>query len=66
MHSYIVPLKALFEKHADPARAAPMRKYMRDQFEFLGIKTPERRELQKQFFEKHGLPLVVELKPILR
>lgn len=66
MHPYIVPLKTLFEKHANPTQAAPMKKYMRDQFEFLGIKTPERRGLQKQFFAKHGLPFVVELDPILR
>jgi 3-methyladenine DNA glycosylase AlkD len=28
---------------ADPDRAAPMRTYMRDRFEFLGIPTPQRR-----------------------
>ncbi len=66
MHSYILPLKSLFEQNADPAQAAPMKKYMRDQFEYLGIKTPERRELQKQFYKKYGLPFVVDLKPILR
>lgn len=65
MHPYVKNLKSLFEQNADPAQAAPMKKYMRDQFEYLGIKTPERRELQKQFYEKHGLPFPVELKPIL-
>ncbi len=65
MHPYISPLATLFQQHANPAQAAPMKKYMRDQFEYVGIKTPERRELQKQFYEEHGLPFVVELKPIL-
>ncbi len=66
MHPYVVSLKTLFEAHANPSQAAPMKKYMRDQFEFLGIKTPERRELQKQFFNSQKLPSTLELKPILR
>ena len=32
---------------SNPANAAPMAAYMRDQFPFLGIKTPQRRELIK-------------------
>lgn len=32
---------------ADPARAVPMRAYMRDQFPFLGIRTPVRRTALK-------------------
>lgn len=66
MHPYALSLKRHFEAHADPVNAAPMKKYMRDQFEYLGIKTPERRELQKEFLNKNGLPFVVELDPILR
>ncbi len=66
MHPYLLPLISLFEKNANPAHAAPMTKYLRDQFEHLGIKTPERRELQKQFFAEHGLPPVAELDSIVR
>lgn len=33
-----------------------MKKYLKNQFEFFGIKTKERRELQKQFLAEHGLP----------
>lgn len=66
MHTYLLPLISLFEAHADPAQAAPMKKYLRDQFEQLGIKTPKRHELQKQFYEQHGLPPISELDPILR
>ncbi|MES2126294.1 MAG: DNA alkylation repair protein [Pseudomonadota bacterium] len=36
-------LVALLEPLADPARAAPMRAYMKNRFEFLGIGTPARR-----------------------
>jgi 3-methyladenine DNA glycosylase AlkD len=38
----------------DPAGAAPMRAYMRDQFPFLGIPTPRRRTLSREVLA--GLP----------
>lgn len=66
MHPYVFPLKELFEKNADPAQAAPMKKYMRDQFEYLGIKTPQSAALQKQFYAEYGLPEVTDLDPVLR
>ncbi len=66
MHPYIVPLKNLFEENADPVQAAPMKKYMRDQFEYLGIKTPQNVALQKKFYMEHGLPELSALDEILR
>jgi 3-methyladenine DNA glycosylase AlkD len=66
VHPYVASLKTLFEKNADSAQAAPMKKYMRDQFEYLGIKTPKNAELQKKFYTEHGLPEFFTLDPILR
>ena len=66
MHTYLIPLKALFEKNADASQAAPMKKYMRDQFEYLGIKTPQSAALQKNFHAEHGLPDVSQLDLVLR
>src|SRR6266498_3957357 len=66
MHPYIILLKALFVQNADPTQAAPMKKYMRDQFEYLGIKTPQNVALQKEFYAEHGLPEVSALDEILR
>jgi 3-methyladenine DNA glycosylase AlkD len=66
MHPYVILLKELFEKNADPAQAAPMKKYMRDQFEYLGIKTPQNAALQKEFYVEHGLPDIKDLDEILR
>jgi len=66
MHNYTLAVKVLFEKNADPSQAAPMKKYMRDQFEYLGIKTPQSAALQKQFYAEYGLPEVADLDPILR
>jgi 3-methyladenine DNA glycosylase AlkD len=66
MHKYAAKLKSHFEKNANPSQAAPMKKYMRDQFEYLGIKTPQRTALLKDFYTKHGLPDVGDLDLILR
>lgn len=66
MHPYVSQIKTLFEKNADPSQAPVMKKYLRDQFEHLGIKTPQRAALQKEFYAEHGLPKVAELDSILR
>jgi len=66
MHPYVRRLKALFEKHADAVQAAPMKKYMRDQFEYLGIKTPKNVALQKEFYSEYGLPELSDLDEVLR
>jgi len=66
MHPYVTALKNLFEQHADPIQAVPMKKYLRNQFESLGIKTPENVALQKEFFEEHGFPSLSELDAVVR
>ncbi|MBI5823771.1 MAG: DNA alkylation repair protein [Chloroflexi bacterium] len=66
MHAYSLALKSLFEKNANPAQAEPMKKYMREQFEYLGIKTPERAALQNEFIKKNGLPPLDKLDSISR
>ncbi len=47
----ITQLKTRFEAEKNPEIAEGQKAYMRDKFEFLGIKTPLRRELQKPFFK---------------
>ena len=66
MRNYLSPLVSLFQKNANPGQAAPMKKYMRDQFEYLGIKSPQFKELMKEFLAAHGLPPVDELDSIAR
>jgi 3-methyladenine DNA glycosylase AlkD len=66
MHPYVVSLKTLFEQNADPVQAAPMKKYMRDQFEYLGIKSPQFKALMTDFIAANGLPAISELDTILR
>jgi len=41
-----------------------MAKYMKNRFPYLGIKTPKRKELLKDFYKENGLPEMEELKQI--
>lgn len=66
MNAYTQSLKTLLSQHANPQEAAPMAKYMHDQFPFLGIKTPTRRSLLQEFVAAHGLPALADLEKILR
>jgi 3-methyladenine DNA glycosylase AlkD len=47
-------LTTAFEAAADPAAAVPMRAYMRDQFDYLGLRMPAQRRLARQ--AARGLP----------
>ncbi|MEW6286382.1 MAG: DNA alkylation repair protein [Chloroflexota bacterium] len=66
MHTYVEELQFLFKQNANPAQATGMKKYMRDQFEYLGIKSPKFKELMREFIAAHGLPPLDELDTILR
>ena len=66
MDPYVVSIKTLFEQNANPMQATPMKKYMREQFEYLGIKTPQNTALQKEFYKQNGLPELSDLDEILR
>jgi 3-methyladenine DNA glycosylase AlkD len=66
MHPYVASLKTLFEQNANPDQAGPMKKYMRDQFEYLGIKSPQLKELMKEFIAANGKPPLNDLDVILR
>ena len=45
-------LKQLFEKERNEDQAMAMARYMKDQFPFYGIKTPERRKCMALFFKE--------------
>ncbi len=45
-----------FAAHTNENNAVPMKRYMKDRFEFFGIKSPERKILTSAFLKTHGLP----------
>ncbi len=65
MTTFIKNLETEFAQHANPKIGLEQKAYMRNQFEFYGIKATERREIQKPFFVKEFLPKKVELGKIL-
>lgn len=66
MHPCVLSLKKIYEQNANPAQAIPMKKYMRDQFEYLGIKSPQFSALLKDFIKQNGLPPLDKLDVISR
>ncbi|WEK55536.1 MAG: DNA alkylation repair protein [Candidatus Cohnella colombiensis] len=56
MQEYTKVLTEWYRSHANAQKAKAMEAYLRDQYPFLGIKTPERRQLLKQFKAEHGMP----------
>ena len=48
----IQPIFALLQHAANSDKAIEMAAYMKNQFEFLGVKTPIRRQISKIFFKK--------------
>ncbi len=63
---YAVPLQILFSKKAHPGNSTPMKRYMKDKFEFFGIKSVERKELTRKFLASHGLPAEEDYVQIIR
>jgi len=54
--NYIENLIAILEKNANPEKAAPMKKYMKEKFEYFGIMAEPRKELFKNFISENGIP----------
>lgn len=54
-------LEAWLRQQADPEKAEPMKAYLRNQFEFLGIKSPERTQLLREFWKQNEVPKGEEL-----
>lgn len=48
-------------EHQNAAQAPAMQAYMKNRFDFLGIKSPERKAALRSFIQTHGLPISKEL-----
>ena len=62
---YVEELIKLYSQHIDLDYANWSTNYMRNQFEFLGIRTPIRRKLTKQFFKDFGIPTKEKLSDVI-
>lgn len=59
------PLISAFEDHRNPENARQMEQYLRNQFPFFGIKSPERQELVRTFINEYGLPNAEQLHDVV-
>lgn len=66
VEEYIHTLKETFSAHSNPVIAKGQKAYLKDQFEFFGIKTPLRKEIQKPFLDKEHLPSKKDAESIVR
>ena len=66
MRSYIVSLQKLLSQNAHPENSIHMKRYMKDQFEFFGINSVERKELTRKFFTAQGIPSKHDYKEVIR
>ena len=65
MHDYVNLLAIAFKLKANVKIATQQKAYMRHQFDFYGLKTPARREIQKPFLIKAYLPEKSALKNLI-
>jgi 3-methyladenine DNA glycosylase AlkD len=61
MAAYFDLIQQAVKANLNKETAIPMKAYMRDQFEFAGIKTPVRKEIIKQLVATYKLPPYTEL-----
>ena len=66
MHTFLQNLRKAFELRSNPENAAQQKAYMRNQYDFFGLKAPEQAELRCEFLKAHGLPPIDELRTIIR
>lgn len=66
MNDYINALESEFSKIANPQLALKQEAYMRNQFKTFGIKTEDRRNIQKPFLVKAYLPPKQDLEYIIK
>ncbi len=65
-NALLTTLQQKFITHAHAENSVGMAKYMKNQFAFYGIKTPLRRQLQKQVFSQVGFPNFAKITPIVK
>ena len=55
-NAYVAALVCTLQNHANAEQAIQMKRYMKEQFDFLGIRAPLLAQLVKQFVLDHGWP----------
>lgn len=64
--AYLAHVKSVFKEKGNSERAQGQRWYMRYQFEFYGLKSPEWNALANEIFAESGMPAGEDLKTFVR
>ncbi|RAJ01718.1 3-methyladenine DNA glycosylase AlkD [Chitinophaga skermanii] len=64
--SYVSNIVKHFRAAQNKERATAQAAYMRDQFTFIGITSPERKQMLQAFRKEHGLPGIEELHHVVK
>lgn len=62
---FLEKIKSVFSKNAVLEDASKMESYMRNQFKFYGLKSPLRKQLQKEILKETGMPNVNDIEYIV-
>lgn len=65
MEDFIFKLRQKFLKNADAGNAAQMKAYMRNQYDFFGIKAPAQVQIRREFLQNQGLPEISRLSKLI-
>ncbi|HLO10693.1 MAG TPA: DNA alkylation repair protein [Pseudoneobacillus sp.] len=65
MNTYVKELRQLLLEHRNEEDAKHMEQYMRNQFDFIGIRAPAMKALFKQYISEKGLPKQEELQDVI-
>ena len=65
MHPYIKPVYQQFKASADATNAAGMKAYMLQQFDYFGIKTPQRDLIVKAHIKQHPLNSLADTEKVV-
>ncbi|NCC72479.1 MAG: DNA alkylation repair protein [Sphingobacteriia bacterium] len=66
MHHIILSLTAEYERFRDEAGARQQKAYMRNQFEFFGINSPDRRQIYREILSRFRVISQTDIEPIIR
>lgn len=65
MHNYVGALYEEALKHRNSAEAVRLSKYMRNQFDYIGLRAPQMQEVFKQHVKTYGLPAKEDLHEVI-
>ncbi len=61
LQEYCKKFRDVLEQHGNAENAQAQKAYMRDKFDYFGMKAPVRKELTRDFLKAHGLPAQKDL-----